>query len=253
MAKENHEKAEHKGDKPEGHADKQPKGQKPEKAEAKGGGEAKGEKKAKGEGKGKGDKQKGEKAKAAPAQPTRPSVPPRMFLRYKKEIVPELMKEFGFKNVMQVPRISKITINMGLGEAVSNPNIVATSAEELTTIAGQKSVITRSKKAISNFKLRAGLPIGCMVTLRRDRMWEFLDRLISVAMPRVRDFKGISGRAFDGHGNYSLGLREQTIFPEINYDKVEKVKGMNVTITTTAKNDKEGKALLKQLGMPFRN
>jgi len=212
------------------------------------------EKKAKGEAKAAAAKAaKSASEKKAPAQPSRPAVPARMFLRYKKEIVPALMAELGFKNVMQVPRIEKITLNMGLGEAVANPNIIATSAEEMTLIAGQKAVVTRSKKAISNFKLRADLPIGCMVTLRKERMWEFLDRLIGIAMPRVRDFKGISGKAFDGRGNYSLGLREQTIFPEINYDKVEKVKGMNVTITTTAKNDKEGKALLKHLGMPFRN
>ena len=183
----------------------------------------------------------------------RQAVPARMFLRYKSEIVPELMKEFGYENPMQVPRLTKITVNMGLGEAVSNGAIINTAVQELTAITGQKVVITRAKKSISNFKLRAGQSIGCMVTLRRERMWEFLDRLISVAMPRIRDFKGISGRAFDGRGNYSLGLREQIIFPEINYDKVDKIKGLNVTITTTAKNDKEGKALLKHLGMPFRN
>ena len=240
-------------EKPEG--EKKPKGEggeKKQKAEGQKGG---GEKKAKGADgkKGGGEKKGGDKGEKKPAQPARPSVPARLFIRYKSEIAPSLMKEFGYKNVMQVPRITKVTINMGLGEAVSNAGIVNTAAEELTALAGQKAVITRSKKAISNFKLRAGQPIGCMVTLRRARMWEFLDRLMNVAIPRVRDFKGVSGRAFDGRGNYTLGLREQTIFPEINYDKVEKVKGMNVTITTTARNDKEGKALLKSLGMPFRN
>jgi len=228
---------------------------------AKGEGQGGGEKKAKGEGKGgekkaKGDKGGGDKkggGEKKPSQPARPAVPARLFLRYKSEIVPTLMKEFGYKNIMEVPRVTKVTLNMGLGEATSNPNMVATAAEELTQIAGQKVVITRSKKAISNFKLRQGQAIGCMVTLRAARMWEFLDRLMSLALPRVRDFKGVNGKAFDGRGNYTLGLREQTIFPEINYDKVEKVKGMNVTITTTAKNDKEGKALLKHLGMPFRN
>ncbi len=182
-----------------------------------------------------------------------PAVPPRLRERYKNEIIPALMKEFGYKNPMEVPRIQKVTINMGLGEATSNAAMVTTAADELTLLAGQRAVITRAKKAISNFKLRGGQPIGCMVTLRKERMWEFLDRLVSVALPRVRDFKGVNGKAFDGRGNYTLGLREQTIFPEINYDKVEKVKGMNVTITTTAKNDKEGKALLQHLGMPFRN
>ncbi len=208
-----------------------------------------------------GQKAKGAAAKkSAPDKQARPSdeprraaVSPRLFLRYKGEIVPELVKEFGYRNVMEVPRIKKVTINMGLGEAVSNSGIVTVAAEELTQIAGQKAVITKSKKAISNFKLREGQPIGCMVTLRKARMWEFLDRLMSVAIPRVRDFKGVSSRAFDGRGNYSLGVREQIIFPEINYDKVDKVRGMNITITTTAKNDKEGKALLKHLGMPFRN
>lgn len=187
-------------------------------------------------------------AAAAPVE----HIKPRMMERYRAEIVGELMKEFGYDNVMQVPRLEKVTLNMGLGEAVGNPNMVKVSVEELTVIAGQRAVITRSKKAIANFKLRAGLPIGCMVTLRRDRMWEFLDRLFSVAMPRIRDFKGLSAKAFDGRGNYTMGLREQIIFPEVNYDNVEKIKGLNVTITTTAKTDEEGRALLKHLGLPFR-
>lgn len=205
--------------------------------------------------KGKGASKKGAVPQGAIEQgrPRGPDTPPRLKVRYKDEIIPALMKEFGYANPMQVPRLQKVTINMGLGEAVANPNIVNTAAEELSQLAGQRAVITRSKKAISNFKLRAGQPIGTMVTLRRERMWEFLDRLISVAMPRIRDFKGINGRAFDGRGNYTLGLREQTIFPEINYDQVDKVKGMNITITTTAKTDEEGKALLKHIGLPFRN
>lgn len=177
---------------------------------------------------------------------------PRLQKRYREEIVKAMMGDFNYSNVNEVPHILKVVINFGLGEAVLNPNIVKTAFEELTVIAGQRPVITRAKKAIANFKLRAGLPIGCMVTLRRDRMWEFLDRLLNVAMPRIRDFKGVSSKAFDGRGNYSMGLREQIVFPEIDYDKVEKVKGFNVTITTTAKNDEEGRALLRHLGMPFR-
>jgi large subunit ribosomal protein L5 len=178
---------------------------------------------------------------------------PRLQQRYREDIIKALMGDFNYSNVNQVPRIQKVVINFGLGEAVLNPNIVKTATEELTVIAGQRPVVTRAKKAIANFKLRAGLPIGCMVTLRRDRMWEFLDRLISIAIPRIRDFKGVSSKAFDGRGNYSMGLREQIVFPEIDYDKVEKVKGFNVTITTTAKTDEEGRALLRHLGMPFRN
>jgi large subunit ribosomal protein L5 len=153
---------------------------------------------------------------------------------------------------MQVPRLRKITLNMGLGEAVANPKILDSAVEELRAIAGQSPVVTKSKKAIANFKLRAGLKIGAMVTLRRERMWEFLDRLVSLALPRVRDFKGVSPKAFDGRGNFSLGIKEQIIFPEINYDKIDKIKGLNVTIVTTARTDDEGRALLKYLGMPFR-
>jgi len=186
-------------------------------------------------------------------QQVKPAVPPRLRERYFGEVRSALLEELGYQNIMQAPRLEKITINMGLGEAVSNPNIVAPAQNELTQIAGQKAVVTRARKSISNFKLRQGVPIGCMVTLRGNRMWEFLDRLVSVAIPRMRDFKGLNGKAFDGRGNYSMGIREQIIFPEINYDKVENVQGMNVTITTTAKTDREGKALLKHLGMPFRN
>lgn len=178
---------------------------------------------------------------------------PRLRARYRDEIVPGLMKEFGYANIMQVPKLRKVVINMGLGEAVANPNIIKSAIADLELIAGQKPVVCKAKKSISNFKLRQGQPIGAMVTLRKARMWEFFDRLVNVAMPRIRDFKGISGKAFDGHGNYSLGLREQIIFPEINYDKVDKVKGMNISVITTAKTDPEAKQLLKQLGLPLRN
>lgn len=175
----------------------------------------------------------------------------RLKLKYDEQVVPAMKSEFGYKNSMQVPKLEKITINVGLGEATQNIKALDSTVAEITAIAGQKPVITRAKKAIANFKLREGVPIGCMVTLRRDRMYEFLDRLIHIAIPRVRDFKGVSDRSFDGRGNYSLGLREQIIFPEINPDKVEKARGMTVTITTTAKTDPEGRALLKLLGMPF--
>jgi len=172
---------------------------------------------------------------------------------YDKEIIPRLMKEFNYRNVMEVPKLEKIVLNMGLGEAIQNVKILDSAVEEMATIAGQKAVITKAKKSIASFKLRQGMPIGCMVTLRRDKMYEFLDRLVNVSLPRVRDFKGVSGKAFDGNGNYSLGVKEQLIFPEINYDKVDKIKGMNITIVTSARNDEEGRALLKLMGMPFRN
>ncbi len=178
---------------------------------------------------------------------------PRLQRRYQEEIVPALMKEFGWKNPMQVPRLEKITVNMGLGEALQNAKLLEAAQEELAAITGQRPVLTRARKSIATFKLREGQAIGCMVTLRKERMWEFLDRLISVALPRVRDFRGVSGKAFDGHGNYTLGIREQIIFPEIDYDKVQKIKGMNVSIVTTARTDEESKALLRALGMPFRN
>ncbi len=172
---------------------------------------------------------------------------------YQKEIIPKLRNDFGYKNIMQVPKIEKIVVNMGLGEAIQNIKILDSAAVELAAITGQKPVITKAKKSIASFKLRQGMPIGCMVTLRRDVMYEFLDRLMNVSLPRVRDFKGVSGKAFDGNGNYTLGIKEQLIFPEINYDVVDKIKGLNVTIVTSAKTDEEGKALLKYLGMPFRN
>ncbi|HWO42191.1 MAG TPA: 50S ribosomal protein L5 [Candidatus Eisenbacteria bacterium] len=171
--------------------------------------------------------------------------------KYQKEVVPAMMKEFGYKNPMQVPRLEKIAINVGLGEAIQNIKALDTTVAEIAAITGQRPVVTRAKKAIANFKLREGVPIGCMVTLRRERMYEFLDRLIHVALPRVRDFKGVSDRSFDGRGNYSLGLREQIIFPEIQADKVEKTRGLTVSIITTAKTDEEGRALLRYLGMPF--
>lgn len=172
---------------------------------------------------------------------------------YNKEMVPQLMKDHNYNNIMEVPKLVKIVVNMGLGEAIQNVKILDSAAEEMAAITGQKPVITKAKKSIAGFKLRQGMPIGCCVTLRRDRMYEFLDRLVSVTLPRVRDFKGISGKAFDGQGNYSLGVKEQLIFPEIDYDKVDKIKGLNITIVTTAKTDAEGKALLKLMGLPFRN
>lgn len=176
----------------------------------------------------------------------------RLHQSYLKDIVPHLMKEMGYTNTMQVPKIKKVVINMGLGEAIQNAKALDAAASEITAIAGQKSVITKAKKAISNFKLREGVPIGCMVTLRGSKMYEFLDRLMNVALPRVRDFRGVSDKAFDGRGNYSLGIREQLIFPEIDLDKIDHVRGMTLTIVTSAATDAEGKALLKALGMPFK-
>ncbi|MGQ9508604.1 MAG: 50S ribosomal protein L5 [Thermodesulfobacteriota bacterium] len=172
---------------------------------------------------------------------------------YQEKVVPALMKRFNYKNKMEVPKLEKIVINMGLGEAIQNIKILDSAVQELSLITGQKPVITKAKKSIAQFKLRAGMPIGVMVTLRKDRMYEFFNRLVNVALPRVRDFKGVSGKSFDGRGNYALGLREQLIFPEIHYDKIDKVKGMNIVIVTTGKTDEEGKELLRLLGMPFRN
>jgi large subunit ribosomal protein L5 len=172
---------------------------------------------------------------------------------YQGNVVPALMKRFSYQNRMEVPRLEKIIINMGLGEAIQNIKILDSAVQELSQITGQKPVITKAKKSIAQFKLRTGMPIGCMVTLRKERMYEFFNRLVNVALPRVRDFKGLSGKSFDGRGNYALGIREQLIFPEIHYDKIDKVKGMNIVIVTTAKTDEEGKELLRLLGMPFRN
>jgi large subunit ribosomal protein L5 len=176
----------------------------------------------------------------------------RLLDRYRKDVVPHLMKEMGYQNVNQVPRLDKIVLNMGLGEAIQNAKVMDSAVAELTAIGGQKPVVTRARKAIANFKLREDMAIGCMMTLRGTRMYEFLDRLMNLALPRVRDFRGVSDRAFDGRGNYSLGVREQIIFPEIDLDKIDKVRGLTVSIVTTAKSDAEGKALLQALGMPFR-
>lgn len=172
---------------------------------------------------------------------------------YIKKVVSALRKEFQYKNIIEVPNLQKIVINMGLGEAIDNIKILDSAVNELSLITGQRPIITKAKKSIAGFKLRAGMSIGCMVTLRKDRMYEFFDRLVNVALPRVRDFRGVSSKSFDGRGNYALGIREHIIFPEINYDKIDKIKGMNIVIVTTAKSDEEGKSLLKHLGMPFQN
>ena len=203
---------------------------------------------------GKGSKGKGGSA----ALPTGPSAPlpegyvPRLKKRYQEEVVAKLQKEFGIDNVMAVPKIEKISLNMGVGEAIQNIKILDDAVEELASLAGQKPVITRAQKSIAAFKLRQGMPIGARVTLRGTRMWEFLDRLLSIALPRVRDFRGVSTKSFDGRGNYTLGVRDQLIFPEIDYNKVEKAKGMNITIVTTAGNDERAMFLLRELGMPFQ-
>ncbi len=171
---------------------------------------------------------------------------------YNQECVPQLIKEFGYKSTMDVPKLDKIVLNMGLGEAVQNPKVVEGAVNELTAISGQKAVVTRAKKSIAGFKVRAGMPIGCCVTIRKDRMYDFLAKLIHIALPRVRDFRGISNKSFDGRGNYALGIKEEIIFPEIDYDKLDKIRGLNIVIATTAKTDEEGRFLLQALGMPFR-
>jgi large subunit ribosomal protein L5 len=176
----------------------------------------------------------------------------RLKQRYQKDIAPAIAKEFGIKNPMAIPRLEKIVLNMGMGEAIANSKVLDTAVAELTSIAGQKPVITKAKKSIASFKLRQGMPIGVMVTLRGDRMYEFFDRLVSVALPRVRDFRGVSPKAFDGRGNYTIGIREQLIFPEIDFNKVDKLRGMNISIVTSARDDEQARALLKSLGMPFR-
>ncbi len=198
--------------------------------------------------KGEGGKEKAREAVVS----TTPVEEPRKRKLYKEQAAAELRKQFNFKNPMQVPRLQKITVNMGLGAAVGNPKIIDSAVDEMRAITGQKPVVTRAKKAIATFKLREGVPIGVMVTLRRERMWEFFDRLVSIGLPRVRDFKGVSPRGFDGQGNYTLGLKEQIIFPEVDYDKIDVIKGINISFVTTAKTDDEGRALLTQLGMPFR-
>jgi large subunit ribosomal protein L5 len=215
----------------------------------KGGKPAKGDKK--------GAQAKGDKGAKA-AKPAEPEVPeeipePRLRDKYNKQVVPHLMKRFAYKNPMQVPRLQRITINVGLGDAVQNPKLLDAAVDEVAAIAGQKPIITRARKSIASFKLREGMPIGVTVTLRRERMWEFFDRLVSVGLPRVRDFRGISPRAFDGAGNYTLGLKEQIVFPEINFDKVDHVHGMNITFVTSAKTNEEAKEMLGMLGMPFRS
>jgi large subunit ribosomal protein L5 len=186
----------------------------------------------------------------AVAVQTRPE--PRMKIRYREEILPALVKEFGYSNVMQVPRISKISVNIGLGEALQNSKALEAAAGDMAIVTGQKAVITKAKRSIAHFKLREGMPIGVMTTLRGDRMWDFLDRLINIVLPRQRDFQGVSTDAFDGRGNYSLGLREQLVFPEINYDKVDKIRGMEITIVTTAKSDEEARRMLALMSMPFK-
>jgi len=174
-----------------------------------------------------------------------------LYERYKSEIVPALQKEFSYGNIMQVPKVEKVILNMGLGDAIQNVKLIESAVNELGAITGQRPVVTRARRSIASFKLREGMPIGAKVTLRRDRMWEFLERLVNVALPRVRDFRGISPKAFDGRGNYSLGIKEQIIFPEIEYDKIDRIQGMNITVVTTAETDEEGRALLRHLGFPF--
>jgi large subunit ribosomal protein L5 len=194
-----------------------------------------------------------EKKETAAAPAVREKAPtPRLKVHYQKEVVPSLMKQFSYKNPMQVPRLVKVVLNMGMGEAISNAKALDHAVSELELITGQHPVITRAKKSIATFKLREGMPIGCMVTLRKERMFEFLDRFISAALPRIRDFKGIPSKSFDGRGNYSIGIKEQIIFPEIEIDKVDSIHGMDIVIVTTAKTDEEGRALLGHLGMPFR-
>jgi large subunit ribosomal protein L5 len=210
-------------------------------AKAKGKGKAEAEAKVEAEAKGKG------KAAAKPEK-----IPARLQDFYRQDCVPKMMQEFKYRSSMQVPRLQKIVINMGLGEAIQNIKLLESAAQELAAITGQKAVVTRARRSIAAFKLREGMPIGCMVTLRRDRMYHFFDKLVNVVLPRVRDFRGVSDKAFDGRGNYTLGIKEQIIFPEIDYDKIDKVKGMNISIITSARTDEEGKYLLKLMGLPFR-
>lgn len=198
-------------------------------------------------------KEKKEKPEDKEKSSTKSRYVPRLKEKYRTEVVPSLMKKFGYKNVMQVPKLEKIVINIGVGDAIQNLKLLDASVNDLTTITGQKPLIKRAKKSISNFKLRAGVPIACCVTLRKDRMLDFFDRLVNIAIPRIRDFRGVPTKSFDGRGGYNLGIKEQLIFPEIDYDKVEKVRGMNITICTTARTDEEGLELLKALGMPFRS
>jgi large subunit ribosomal protein L5 len=201
------------------------------------------------------DAQKKEAAPAAKAEagPQLPPPPARLALYYKDKVVPDLMQKFGYKTVMQVPRLRKITVNMGVGETTTDKKILDNAVADMTKIAGQKPVVTKARKSIANFKVRAGFPVGCMVTLRGARMYEFFDRLVNIAMPRIRDFRGVSNRAFDGQGNYNLGFKEQIIFPEIDYDKIDTLRGMNIAITTTARTDDEARALLSAFRFPFKH
>jgi len=196
------------------------------------------------------------KKEAAPAKPAAPEVPPppaRLAAHYREKVVPDLMQKHGYKTVMQVPRIRKITVNMGVGETTTDKKVLDAAVADMTKITGQKPVVTKARKSIANFKVRANFPVGCMVTLRGARMYEFLDRLVNVAMPRIRDFRGVSNRAFDGRGNYNLGFKEQIIFPEIDYDKIDMLRGMNIAITTTAKSDDEARSLLAAFRFPFKH
>jgi len=195
---------------------------------------------------------KKERAKGEPQAPSIPKVPPRLRERFRADVVPRMTAQFSYGNRMQVPEVKKVVINMGLGEAVGNPKVIDAAVEQLAAISGQKPVVTRARKSEASFKLRAGMPIGCKVTLRGERMYEFLDRLLSVALPRIRDFRGVPAKSFDGRGNYALGIREQMIFPEIPYDKVDMTRGMDICIETSAKSDEEARALLEQIGFPFR-
>jgi large subunit ribosomal protein L5 len=197
-------------------------------------------------------KEGGEKKAKPTAKEAAPTQPPRLQVQYREQIVPALMKQFGYKTRMQVPRVTKITLNMGVGEAVADKKILENASGDLQKIAGQKPVVTKSRKSIAAFKIRSGYPVGCMVTLRNRRMYEFLDRLVTIALPRVRDFRGVSGRAFDSRGNYNMGIKEQIIFPEIEYDKIDALRGLNISITTTAKTDEEARALLAAFRFPFR-
>ena len=215
-------------------------------------GAAKGKDGGKG-GTGKGDAGKAAAPVAAEPQKRDPNYKPRLRVHYQKSVIPALTKKFAYKNPMMVPRLDKVVINMGLGAAVGNPKIIDSAVEDMRAIAGQKPLVTRARKSIATFKLREGLPIGVMVTLRSERMWEFIDRLISFSLPRVRDFKGVSPKGFDGKGNFTMGLREQIIFPEIDYDKIDVVKGLNISFVTTARTDEEGRALLTELGIPFKH
>jgi large subunit ribosomal protein L5 len=223
---------------------------KAEKAD-KGDGQKRGSKAAKG-----GGKSKGVEATTGADEASEvvdPNYKPRLRLQYHKQVIPALTKKFSYRNPMMVPRLEKVVINMGLGAAVGNPKIIDSAVEDMRSLSGQKPVVTRARKSIATFKLRENLPIGVMVTLRAERMWEFVDRLITFSLPRVRDFKGVSSKGFDGKGNYTMGLREQIIFPEIDYDKIDVVKGMNISFVTTARTDEEGRALLTELGVPFRH